>query len=275
MQSFILELEGRLTRELEGLALETDPIIRFDRSRRRCKAAIDELKEYVLGHPFADKVDEIVYFRDLAPPFYIRFFYFNRLFHVELHSFGVDRDKHAAFLAAELEETEKFFRANAGFIEYHYAGNGTHDEQWFVRNAAGYSFPSELAAVLDPNFPCGSYLVSKLFSMRHSRKWLEERAQRVQQEGGGPGRDPFGGLRLEFEGSNADAGELIDAFSTRKLIKMDGKPLDTKALAKLFELVFKRKLGNIYDVLHSNRNRKKDPTPFLHSLAEDVQKNSG
>ncbi|MDP4218366.1 MAG: RteC domain-containing protein [Bacteroidota bacterium] len=274
MQSFFLELEEKLKRELDGLAMETDPIIRFDRSRRQCNAVIDELKDFVLGHHFADKVDEIVYFRDLAPPFYSRFFYYNRLFHVELHTFGMDREKHAAFLAAELEETEKFFRANAAFIEYHYAGNGNHDEQWFVRNAVGYHIPGEMTAILDPNFPLGCYLVSKLFSMRHSRQWLEKRAQQLQDEGV-PGRSSFAGLRLEFEGSNADAGELIDAFSTRKLIKMDGKPLDTKSLANLFELVFGRKLGNIYDVLHSNRNRKKDPTPFLRSLAEDVQKHSG
>lgn len=258
---------------MSKLNAEVNPVHRYDQCVRLIKSVIGELRTTISSYNFRDGAEEISYFKTLAPPFYSEHFYYSKLLTGELHRLSGTKEDRKSFQEQELQEIGRFFLVNGDFIRYHYSGSTGLDEKYFTRGAAGFWTPDEIADVLDQLFCLGSYKLSRLLGYERYRSWLETEI-RLSEDPQAGHLNEFSGKVYGFEGTNSDAGEWITSFSNLKLITINGQPADTKTLAQLFELIFARKLGNIYDIQHTNRNRKKDPTPFLNSLLASMDKKS-
>jgi RteC protein len=147
--------------------------------------------------------------------------------------------------------------------------NNVLDEQLFTRERPPSLVRDELELIFDKNICLASYQVARIKANEQYRQYLDTEICELENAHssalGLTNVDTF-----EFEGTNADAVEGITALSNGKLIRINGVAADIKTLAQLFELIFRRKLGKVYDIQYQNANRKKDPTPFLHYLIRAV-----
>src|SRR4029077_9475133 len=97
------------------------------------KSIIEELRTIISAYTFRDKVEEISYFKSLAPPFYSEHFYYSKLLTGELHRLSGTKEDRKSFQDQELQEIGRFFLVNGDFIRYYYSGSTALDEKYFTR----------------------------------------------------------------------------------------------------------------------------------------------
>jgi hypothetical protein len=271
MELFVNKLLAKMQESLGENVGEENLVRRYQKNVLMIRGIIGELQEYVLEHPFCDKALDVKYFKELAPPFYSQYLFQRKILEREMYRLAGGKERQLKYLEYEMEGVLQFFTNNFDFISYYYAGMSTVDEQLFSKECVLNNFwvRDELELTLDKNICLASYKTAKVLANEHYRRYLgaEIREMKNPQT---PGLESWSEKTFEFDETNAAAAEWITSFSRKKLIKINGIPADTKTLTLLFELVFGRKLGNIYKVQNTNASRKKDPTPFLHSLIRAV-----
>ena len=252
---------------------EENLLNRYGQNIKLIKDIIRQLREYVSANPFRNSADEIQYFKTQAPPFYSQYFYYNFLLNWELTRLTTSKERQMNFLEEELVRTDQVFERNIEFVGYCYMDRKELDAQLFTcqSNAGGSLVRDELELFMDNSCCVASITLARISANEQYRHYLRATIQQIQNPGNMT-LEGFSEKRFEFDGTNTAAVELITSFSRRKLIKINGVAANTKTLAMLFESVFGRKLGNVYDIQHGNANRKKDPTPFLNSLIRAVTK---
>lgn len=270
MQAYAQELLETLEADLEKIGRVGNALKRYDKSLELTEACIRKLSSYIKKHRFPDQQAEIRYFKTLAPPFYGKSFFFNKVIDHEVNKLSASKDDELWFIDVELREIKAFFAKEKHLIWYMNMNDNSMDQDFFLRGKRSFT-RDELTLIIDRDLCPHSYRLAQAIGYTAFRSYLEYEKERLINPQP-PVFAKFAHMKYAFAGTNADATELIKAFVKEKVIIVNGAPANGKQLGELFECVFVRNLGNLDDTHNSNMQRKKDPTPFLNRLIRTLLK---
>lgn len=270
MESFAKELLETLEADLEHAERIGQPMKRYYTCLDLTEASIKKLKAFIKKNPFPDQQVEILYFKTIAPAFYGKSIYYNKVLDYVAEIISSLPENISYHIDQGMSEIRDFFSKQHHFIWYMNMRIESLDHQFFIRGARSFK-RDELAFIIDRDFCPDSYRLAQMIGYTAFRSYLEYEKERLTNPQP-PVPPKIVGMKLAFTGTNADATELIKALVKQQVIIINSHPATAKQLAELFEWIFNRKLGNIDDIHNNNMQRKKDPTPFLNGLIRSLLK---
>lgn len=268
MEAFTKELLETLEADLEQAERIGDPTKRYYKCLDLTEASIKKLKAYIKKNPFPDQQAEIHYFKTIAPPFYGKSIYYNKVLDYTAEIISSLPEDISFHINQGMSEVRDFFSKEQHFIWYMNIRVDSLDHQFFIRGAKSFK-RDELAFVIDRDFCPESYRLAQIIGYTAFLSHLEREKERLTNP------QPLvpakiAGMKLAFAGTNADATELIKAFVYEKMIVINGHPATGEQLREIFEWIFNRKLGDIHDTHSNNMKRKMDPTPCLNRMKRSL-----
>ncbi len=265
MQERIQKLQAKMELGLEEINQVPDPIQRYDLSIKLLSSTIEELKAFIATYSFQDKDEEINYFRNVAPVFYSKDFYFIKVYEIEILKRTTSRENLRLIYDQELKEIDHFFARNNEFCRYYYTAAAFLDDRIFSRHS-GKNWPLDgLSPVLDTNFSIASYKISWIIANEKFRCYLEKEMNRLNRPGSSMDQD-FSSDVWTWEGSKSDATELVVCLQLSEGIYVNGLPASAAQLTKKFEDLLAADLKDFKNLDYANRSRKKDLTPFMNGM---------
>jgi hypothetical protein len=265
MESSINSFYQGLSKTLDSLVAEPDPIKRHDQSVKAIHQALANLKTFLHLNPIQTVMEEIQYFKYLAPLFYSEYFYHIKAYDVELLKRSTSKENIRAVLDHDLKEIDLFFARNADFCKYYHIGTTYLDEQIFTRHDGNRWPLDDLSFVIDTNFCLASYKISWILANEKYRRYLEQEIERLNN----PENIIEQALNRDiwtWKGSKSDATELIVCMQLSEGIYINGRPASAAQLAEKFEKLLAMDLKDLKNLDYANRSRKKDMTPFMNGM---------
>lgn len=244
--------ESNLLRQSEKCITET---LRF----------ITQLKEFVIGHTFADRQGEITFFKETKPKFSAKLIYHNGVFNIEMHKPVGSNQVQENYLNRELGKLNEFFDANVDFYRY-YRTNATYlDEKYFLRGTHDIHLALDSFVFdADPRFSTSQdHKVAKIIANERLVVYLKAALAELEAR---KAEEITGGQRtnLNWTLSKTSCIELLYALHS---VGAFGK-VDVKQIATYFESAFNIDLKNYYRTFLEIRIRKTGRASFLDLLRE-------
>lgn len=267
MQEQIQKLQAKMDMELDEMSQLADPIERYVFSIKAVIGTIEELKTFISAYQFQDKKEEINYFRVISPNFFSKYFYFLKVYNIELLKKSTSKDNLRMVYDHELKGIDLFFTRNDDFCRQYYLGSPFQDERAFIRHSDASQWAlDDLAPVIDDSFTVASYKVSWIIANQRYRLYLEREMRRMAvPESEGPEKQEDTDT-YEFKGTKSSLVEAVTSIQASGVLWINGKPSTLVQLAEKAEKLFSTDLKDISHLDYSNRLRKKELHPFLNSL---------
>ena len=250
---------------LEETNLIPDPVQRYDRSRKLVRKTIDELKGFATSNAFQSTSEEIQYFKTVCPIFYSKYFYFNRVYHVEVLKRSAGKKSLRWMYNHDLREIELFFSQNQDMCMYYYENLSHRDEELFTRQSSRQGIIEDLSPVIDANFTLASYKISWIIANEKYRCYLEKECKRLDNPQEEVEESHVDEDEVTLGSSKSFLAEEIVALYLAGIIMVNGEPASLAWLIKKAEKVLNTDLKDFKSLDYANRGRK-DMTPLLTSM---------
>lgn len=261
----IHELYLALEQELKRLSeQECDPLRLAVVSARLCRERLRCLKERVLREQFADRNEEVAFFKEIKPLFYSRYIYFVNLYNFLLQKPAGSETIQRDYIHMHLAELKTFFDHNRAFYSYYRSGMTQMDEAYYTR---GFDVHAELEDFEENEQYATShdYKLSKLIANERFQEYLNTEMARLQVA---PETllQPF--RPAQWTATQTDAVELIYALKASGSVNNGN--IDIAELVGIFEYTFRIELKEYYHKYTDITRRKKDMSVFLHKLRDGL-----
>ena len=199
------DLRGRL-KVISGRGISLTE--KFSEILSEISAFMRQVKAQVVLVPFADKIEEVYFFKFEKPEFYA-----SQIYHVALFGLLNGRpvglpDLLREYYLEELRFISRFFKQYAFLYEYYRSGFTEMDELLFVRGVeVGFPLLQELP-VLDAEFgTAGDYFFAKFMAYEDLRDFILEQLRKLDGQQA-PVLMPSGTARFEWSGEIINLVEL-------------------------------------------------------------------
>jgi hypothetical protein len=182
---------------------------------------LDELKAYILEHPFKKRSEEIYFFKYVKPVVMGRMIFMCEVYNTEVfrpaHHTAEDKD----YLVSETDEIDDFFDRNEHLYQYYKEDADVLDTKYFVRNVEDRFTKRDMAIDIDPIYFYGDrsfstgfdYVFAKIRAMEMLKDHLDNEFEASMISG-----DDVPKPKLTFTGNNADFIEVV------QMVKQIGMP---------------------------------------------------
>lgn len=235
--------------------------------------SLEDMRTYIVNHPFSNKEEEIYFFKHIKPEVLSRLLYFTEIYNTEMRKPHGSIEVLKKYYNDRLDELTSYFESNLDFYQY-YRSKATHlDSHYFVRghidfklcpNCVPYDrdlefstcYDHKAAQILANDMLC-IYLNKKLHGVdkqviiAKSRSFLPEH--------------PF-----RWTATKIAAVELGYAIYAAGIL--NNGQADIKEIMTFMEASFQIDLGDYYRTYITMKDRKKDRTSFLNSLIKSLLK---
>lgn len=220
-----------------------------------------------------DEQNEIFFFKELKPEILSWLLYFNKIHTIELKKPNGSNEKQQEHYQKELNSLTYFFDRHLDFYQY-YRSNSTHfDTCYFVRGKTRLQLCTDSwQFIRDPDFSTGyDYKVAKILANEMLRIYLNQKILGLEKQSQiNKDRAVLPLNNLKWTGSKVAAIELGYALHSCKSVNRGNA--DIKEIMIFIETMFNIDLGDYYRTYIAIRERKKDRTPFLNSLIDNLMK---
>lgn len=177
IQELSNKLLKQLETELEQVASESkNPHEKLTSTLKPIRQALQKLKNYLAEHPFANKDEEIKFFKYIKPDFYCWQIYYTELYTIETDMPYNDADQQTNFLKQELRYIGRFFHQYQFHYQYYQLNASELDNLYFVRGVEAQSVLLPNVPDVDPTFSTSSdYLFSKIKAFELLKEWIQEK----------------------------------------------------------------------------------------------------
>lgn len=257
VRTFSSQLLEAMKTKLESTAKEnTEPLTRASKSLVVIRNSIEDLKQFVSRHGFADKMREIEFFKEIKPVFSSQYFYYEALFNMKITEPPRDSDDFLPFLRRKLSSITTFFYEHREFYSYCLSGATDLDELYFISRSGTFHGPD-----IDTKFSTGyDSILAKLLADQMLNEYIGTLASSSEPESS----------TLTWTGKKADLIELMYALHAAGAFN-HGKA-EIKQIASTFESLFNINLGNFYRHFSEITIRKSGQTNFIDHLKVTLEK---
>ena len=232
---------------------------------------ITRLKVYVNNYEFADKVDEINFFKNIKPRFLSKLIYYHKRLEIESRlPLGSISDQKEFYLK-EVDKANEYVKVNKDFFIYYRTQSNSLDEVYFVRkeldswlllNFEDYETDLNFTTIYD-------YKLSKFIALELLTNSIEKSINKLEVTNhlnknlNAPPQN-----KVTWTGSKVSLIELLYALQSTG--SCNNGTIDIKQLASHLQMLFNVDLGNYYRVFQEIRIRKASRTAFLDQLKEKL-----
>lgn len=250
-------------------SLTEDPIQQAEQAMKILKSAFDKLKTKCLKYKFANKAEEIDFFRNIKPQFAAKLIYYNEIYNIESRKPWGTKKIIRKHLTTELLKLQTYFNENKEFYKYIRTGNCSLDHAYFLRgkNHLNHTLESFYFQA-DPRFTTShDYKVARMIANEKIKTYLENEILNLEQKSNN--KNPITNTKTQkWTGSKVALTELLFALHTEGVFN-HGKT-ELKELVSFFEAVFQVELGQFHKTFLEIRERKSDRTKFINTLREKL-----
>lgn len=269
MKLFSESISNEVNSQLQSIHSKTDnPIHTAELAIKILIPAFEKLKTAFLKYTFANKAEEINFFREIKPQFASKLIYYNEIYNIETSKpFGSKKTIRKHF-NAELLKLQVFFNENAELYKYIRTGNQSLDNKYFVRGKHDLRHTLDsFYFQADQRFSTShDYKVARIIANNKIKTYIESEISKLDQK---PTKPSSTELKAQnWTGSKVALIELIYALHTEGVFNNGSSEL--KEVATFFENVFNIDLGQFNRTFLEIRSRKSERTKFLNTLKEKL-----
>src|SRR5258708_38252445 len=132
--TFSDQLQNRMKKGLDDLKSVQDEQLRARKALTFIKEIIGELRTFTCAYVFRNEDEEIRFFKEVKPVFLSQFYYYKKLFTIELFgSFNDVRGRQNNYYKT-LQKLENYVKKNKEFYEYSMTNATFLDQVYFMRS---------------------------------------------------------------------------------------------------------------------------------------------
>ena len=273
MKDFYPRLSEKIQAELLNIDVERCDIsieesVKMIKFLDNCLA---EMREFFLILRSINIQDEIAFFKVMKPEVLGLLLYFNKIHNIELKRPIGSNETQSEYYDKELKSLTCFFERNLDFHQYYRANSTYLDEYYFVRGKANHQLCVDSTQyILDPQFSTGyDYKVAKIICNEMLRIYLNKKKHSLgKYEIIKKSKELLSQTNLKWTGSKAAAVEM--GYGIHESGVINNGNVDIKEIMNFLEVSFDVDLGDYYRTYVAIKSRKKNRTPFLNKLIENL-----
>jgi hypothetical protein len=267
------ELYNQLIEELESIEQnDVEPITKMVNTVTTVRSALNELKLFVINHPFSSITEEINFFKNVKPKFYSKLIY-----NVEIYKVGSAKplgttDALKEYYEKELTFIDRFFRQNQFMYEYYRHHMVELDSLYFVRGVEINAVLLPEIPELEPEFSTRSdYLFSKFIAYELLHSFLLNELSRLNSSPILIEQDKKDMPELKWTGDKVNLVEII--YGIYFTGQLNHGNAELSGIIKFMERSLNIDLSRSYRDFIDIRNRKRfSPTRYIDQMRESIHK---
>jgi hypothetical protein len=261
LQALSTEMDQRI------LALESGSITDSDAS---LESILKFFSDQIILEDFSSPEEEINFFKNVAPLFFSKLIYFQKLYTIRLHSTHADLASRKRLFKAFRKKISYFFEVNASLISYYASGGNANDQQYFLRSTQQILQPMDDFALFVDTRICtvASYKIAKMLAYKKLDLHLLNRLDQLNSEIKNPQQSATKKL-IQWTASKTAATELVYSLFSSGIFNNGQARL--KEIIFAFEQSFQIDLGGYQSAYQDMKMRKKSRTAFLSELRQNLE----
>ncbi|UZJ63948.1 RteC domain-containing protein [Sphingobacterium sp. KU25419] len=272
MDQYTTTLYNQMEKGLQETAIVPQrPMEKAKASFEIAEGIMEQLKEFIRGYTFADRMEEIRFFKSIKPKFHRYLIYFSELIYIEAEQPAADRRNRIAFYKLQIARNLSFIARYKSLHTYVRLGNDAEDEILFLREHGGQHVYPEYGGDIDRSFSTlSSSNLAKLQAFDMVNKYLSKQIDEVKQHRHSGVAPQQKATTLVWTDSKADLVELAYALYSKGSLN-HGK-VNIKDIIGTLENTFDIRIGNFYRIYTDLSLRKKSRTPYTDSMKEYLER---
>ena len=235
--------------------------------------SLEDLRAYIVNHPFSSKEEEIYFFKHIKPEVLSRLLYFTEIYNTEMRKPHGSIEVLKKYYNDRLDELTSYFESNLDFYQY-YRSKATHlDNHYFVRGHIDFKLcPNCVPYDRDPEFStCYDHKAAQILANDMLCIYLNKKLHGVDKQVIiAKSRSFLPEHPFRWTATKIAAVELGYAIYAAGVL--NNGQTDIKEIITFMEPSFKINLGDYYRTYITMKDRKKDRTSFLNSLIKSLLK---
>jgi hypothetical protein len=230
------------------------------------------VKEDVLKEGFANKVEEIHFFKLVKPNILGKLIYYNKVYRIETACPADNGNLHQCYFALQLRELKQEYKehiCNSDFYRYYRSGRTDRDENYYMLgNINYYDGLNSFVFEIDPQFSTYfDYKVAKILANELIYNYLTTKLSPEQSPDvllqNSDTKDIF------WTQPKSALIELIYALHAADAVS-HGK-LGIRKISMVFQILFRVSLNDIHNSFHRMKTRAGSRTLFLDQLKYNLE----
>ena len=235
--------------------------------------SLEDLRTYIVNHPFSNKEEEIYFFKHIKPEVLSRLLYFTEIYNTEMRKPHGSIEVLKKYYNDRLDELTSYFESNLDFYQY-YRSKATHlDSHYFVRGHIDFKLcPNCVPYDRDPEFStCYDHKAAQILANDMLCIYLNKKLHGVDKQVIiSKSRSFLPEHPFRWTATKIAAVELGYAIYAAGVL--NNGQADIKEIMTFMEASFQIDLGDYYRTYITMKDRKKDRTSFLNSLIKSLLK---
>lgn len=235
--------------------------------------SLEDLRTYIVNHPFSNKEEEIYFFKHIKPEVLSRLLYFTEIYNTEMRKPHGSIEVLKKYYNDRLDELTSYFESNLDFYQY-YRSKATHlDNHYFVRGHIDFKLcPNCVPYDRDPEFStCYDHKAAQILANDMLCIYLNKKLHGVDKQVIiSKSRSFLPEHPFRWTATKIAAVELGYAIYAAGVL--NNGQADIKEIMTFMEASFQIDLGDYYRTYITMKDRKKDRTSFLNSLIKSLLK---
>ncbi|MNK11820.1 RteC protein [compost metagenome] len=267
MTKYTTKQYGLMMDKLTEIARESsNNLQKAERSLALVQTYIQELKLFVLDYEFCDEAEEISFFKQIKPMFLKELIYHKEVYHIEANRPYGNSETLIAYYRQIVTTIGLYFSRNQSLYNYYQAEKTNSDREYYLRDFQHNTVDNTMD--IDSRLcTIHSNKLSKLLAFEMVGHHVHKSIYHLEN----PSMSEEGNQRKftnQWTGSLVDLIELGYALYAGGAVN-NGRG-DIKQIMTDLELIFNIDLGNYYRTFQNMRLRKKNLTPFLDNLKDNL-----
>ena len=235
--------------------------------------SLEDMRTYIVNHPFSNKEEEIYFFKHIKPEVLSRLLYFTEIYNTEMRKPHGSIEVLKKYYNDRLDELTSYFESNLDFYQY-YRSKATHlDSHYFVRGHIDFKLcPNCVPYDRDPEFStCYDHKAAQILANDMLCIYLNKKLHGVDKQVIiAKSRSFLPEHPFRWTATKIAAIELGYAIYAAGIL--NNGQADIKEIMTFMEASFQIDLGDYYRTYITMKDRKKDRTSFLNSLIKSLLK---
>ncbi|MDF2188710.1 RteC domain-containing protein [Paraflavitalea sp. CAU 1676] len=190
LDASISRQELRMTETGEGMLKMAEGMLLF------LKEALRDLRKFAEENTFLDEGEEIGFYKKQLPGILSHFFYYVKIYSLELRLLMQDDPARKKLLKKERKTVDEWIRKNEGFFRYYKSGTTDLDNKYFMKSSTDFKLLTDPAKWLfdDPFITVPAYLIGELLAYERYRDYLNHELKFFDEKKKAGAGDPDDGL---------------------------------------------------------------------------------
>lgn len=235
--------------------------------------SLEDMRTYIVNHPFSNKEEEIYFFKHIKPEVLSRLLYFTEIYNTEMRKPHGSIEVLKKYYNDRLDELTSYFESNLDFYQY-YRSKATHlDNHYFVRGHIDFKLcPNCVPYDRDPEFStCYDHKAAQILANDMLCIYLNKKLHGVDKQVIiAKSRSFLPEHPFRWTATKIAAVELGYAIYAAGVL--NNGQTDIKEIMTFMEASFQIDLGDYYRTYITMKDRKKDRTSFLNCLKKSLLK---